>query len=157
MEGKDFEWELSTRLGLMRDEWERELSRKESIERRGITVITTSGVLVTLAFGFTTAVTKGKHFLNFTPDEKLLLGIALGLFVVSGFVALLTNMPAKLTLMPLDEIEHGILPERIHDIGCAVESVRAVNRDKANSLVVATLLQLVAIAVLGATVMIIVL
>src|ERR1700733_11338887 len=82
-----------TRGELVDQELVREFARKDSLERRGITVITASGVLVTLTFGFATAVAKGQHYANFTTPEKIVLDIALAFFILSAIFALLTNTP----------------------------------------------------------------
>ena len=66
-----------TRGSLLTDEWAREVSRKDSLEKRGITVITTSGALVTLIFAFTSAVAKGHNLGNFTLGEKIAIAVAL--------------------------------------------------------------------------------
>jgi hypothetical protein len=145
----------SDALDLLRGEWEREWGMKESFERRGVTVITASGVFVTLVFGFASSVTKGHHFANFTYAEKILLAVALGWFIVSGFVALSTNIPARIGTVPGEAFIEK--PDRLMSLLVeALGSLRAVNREKANQLVVAALCQLVAILTLGGTVIAIV-
>lgn len=74
-------------------EWNRVWDTKASLEQRAITLITASGVLVMLAFGFTAAVAKGTHFANFTPDERIVLVISLALFTLSALIALIVNQP----------------------------------------------------------------
>jgi hypothetical protein len=150
------------RLEFAQREWQREWDRKTSLEQRGITVITTSGVLVTLAFGFTTAVTKGHRFANFTHLERDLLGVALAFFIAAAICGLLANMPGRIGAFPLATL----LPENAADPSpsttpldltvTSVNSVREVNRTKANWLVWALLLQLVAIVALAVTVIVIV-
>lgn len=153
----------TTRLDLVESEWTRQLGRKASLEQRGITVITTSGVLVTLVFGFTAAVSKGKHFANFTHAEKLLLGIALILFVLSGFLALVTNIPGRIGRLPLDMLRtkssayEPLDSSTLDAMIKAVQSVRVVNGSKANWLVFAFAFQLLAILTVGGTVVAIVL
>jgi hypothetical protein len=140
------------RLSLVKSEWDREWDRKESFEKRGITVITASGVFVTLVFGFGSSVTKSHHFANFTLAEKILLAVSLGWFIFSGFVALMTNIPSRIgTVAPyvMFEAPPGHLLELMVK---SLESLRQVNKEKANQLVVAALCQLVAIMTLGGTV-----
>jgi hypothetical protein len=71
------------------DQLEQERARKVSLEQRAITVITSSGVLVSLLFGFT-AVVDGDE-----PTEfgKVLLGAALLFFVAATILSLLANRP----------------------------------------------------------------
>jgi hypothetical protein len=137
-------------LAYVKEARDREWSRKDSLERRGITVITASGVFVTLIFGFASSVTKGHHFANFTHVEKVLLGVALILFVLSGFAALTINLPGSIVGPKLRDVARGAfsLDAAVEE----VESLRDVNGGKANALVVATLLQLLAILTLGGTV-----
>lgn len=139
-------------MSLVRAEWEREWNRKESFEKRGITVITASGVFVTLVFGFGSSVTKSHHFANFTLAEKVLLAVALGWFIASGFVALMTNIPARIgTVSPRNIFDAP--PEHLLQLMVrSLESLRQVNKEKANQLVVAALCQLIAILTLGGTV-----
>ena len=80
-------------LAFMQSEWGRIWQTKTSLEQRAIALITTSGVLVTLVFGFVAAVTKSKNLANFTSDEKILIGVALGLFVACAAIALWINVP----------------------------------------------------------------
>jgi hypothetical protein len=152
------------RLELAQKELQRQWERKTSLEQRGITVITASGVLVTLAFGFTTAVTKGHRFANFTHTERDLLAVALAFFVLAALSGLLANMPGQIGAFPL----RTLLPENAPKSASAgksplalvidtVDSIREVNANKANWLVRAFLLQLVAIVVLATTIIVIVL
>jgi hypothetical protein len=132
--------------------------RKASLEQRGITAITGSGVLVTLVFGFTAAVSKGHHFANFTHAEKLLLGFALILFVLSGFLALVTNMPGRIGSLPLDRLRpqsdtvyEPVDTATLEAMIKAIKSIREVNGTKANWLVWAFGFQMLAILTVGAT------
>ncbi len=79
----------------LKDELAGQESRKVSFEQRGLAVVTTAGTLVTLLFGLaalSATVTKGTPLV---AEERVWLGIALGLFVVSATLALATNFPLK--------------------------------------------------------------
>ncbi len=52
---------------LQRLEWD----RKKSLEQRAITVITTSGTLVTLIFALTSVISKGRTFANIVRAERI--------------------------------------------------------------------------------------
>jgi hypothetical protein len=155
-----------TRGELVNQELARESARKESLERRGITVITASGVLVTLAFGFATAVAKGHHYDNFTTPEKVGLDVALGLFVLSAIFALLTNTPRNygvpqikaLRSMPgSKEVPEEIISEELlTKLISMLEAARHTDDNKARALFISMYLQLLAILVLGITVGIVV-
>ena len=85
-------------------EWQQLWDTKVSLEGRAITLITTSGVLVTLTFGFAAAVAKGKHFGTFDNAEKTALSIALGLFALSAAIALATNFPKSWAVPDFSEL-----------------------------------------------------
>jgi hypothetical protein len=82
-----------SRAGLVNRELALEEARKESLEKRGITVITASCVIVTLIFAFSAAVAKGNQFGNVNSWEKILLAVALILFILSSLFGLATNRP----------------------------------------------------------------
>lgn len=163
-----------TRGELVDQELERELGRKDSLERRGITVITASGVLVTLTFGFATAVAKGAHYANFTTAEKIVLDIALGFFIVSAIFALLTNTPRNYGVPQVDALRgsQGNKPEGadgekdspdeaisealLQKLISMLEAARQANDNKARALFYSMYLQLTAILLLGVAVAIVV-
>jgi hypothetical protein len=67
-------------------------ARKESIERRGLAVVTTAGALVTLMFALVAAISQAKTFQLPTTAHGPL-GFALGAFVLAAAGAIFTNMP----------------------------------------------------------------
>lgn len=69
-----------------------EEARKTSIEARGITIITTSGALVTLLFGLSALFTGAEGYVPPGEVDDLLYG-ALALFVLAGLAGLVTNVP----------------------------------------------------------------
>ncbi len=72
---------------------EAEWDRKKSLEQRGITVVTTSGSLVTLVFAAVTIVSKGTHFANLFEHEHHLIATGLWLFVAAAVLGLFSNVP----------------------------------------------------------------
>jgi hypothetical protein len=66
--------------------------RAASLDQRAMAIITTSGVLVSLAFGFGTLI-KGKQITSLPAAPKTLLALALLSFVAAAIAALLTVMP----------------------------------------------------------------
>jgi len=85
--------EVALVLSATEAELAHEQERKKSLEQRGITVITTSGTLVTLVFALTTVVQKGKAFEVFLRRERVWLQTSLLLFVIAATLALLVNLP----------------------------------------------------------------
>jgi hypothetical protein len=67
-------------------------ARKSSIEQRGLSVITTSGALVTLLFGLVSLITKSQTF-ALPKAAHGPIGIAIGFFVCAAILGLLTNIP----------------------------------------------------------------
>jgi hypothetical protein len=154
-----------SRATLLNDEWARETSRKDSLEKRGITVITTSGVLVTLIFAFTSAVAKGNSLGNFTLGEKIAIAIALLFFVISAAFGIATNTPrnyAGVDYETLKQISTNETPQTPitelmwSDLVDALATSRSRNDTKAAALSLSIVFQTIAIFVVAVTVMIVI-
>lgn len=147
----------SDALKFENQEWARVFSTKASLEQRAITLITVSGVLVTLAFGFTAAITKAASFTNFDLTEKIFLVISLAFFALSALIALTINIPKGYSVpdfrdllgIPTDKPIDGAPLERLH---AALTSARGENSAKALRLTYAFCAQLAAIATLAVVV-----
>ena len=137
-------------------EWDRVWQTKASLEQRAITLITTSGVLVTLAFGFTTAITKSKNFANFTHAEKVVLVVALAFFVVSALIALIVNLPKSYAVPNFSDVlglsDTPMERAPLQRLTRVVELGREENNRKAIKLTLAFSAQLVGILTLGVVV-----
>lgn len=70
----------------------RQDERKTSLERRGVNVITTSGVLVSLLFGLTTVLTGADNY-QLPPGTKPWIYSALICFVLAAIGGIVTNIP----------------------------------------------------------------
>jgi hypothetical protein len=66
--------------------------RAASLEQRALAVVTTSGVLVGLIFGFATLV-KGRAGISFSTPARYLLALALLAFIAAAISSLLTIRP----------------------------------------------------------------
>lgn len=66
--------------------------RAASLEQRAMAVVTTSGVLVSLVFGFGTLI-KGKQITSLPEAPRIFLVLALISFVVAAVIALFAIMP----------------------------------------------------------------
>lgn len=68
-------------------------ARKASLEQRGLAVITTSGVLVTLLFGLVALSTRSADTFILPKHAAYLLAIAVVCFAIAAVTAILTNVP----------------------------------------------------------------
>ena len=145
---------FSEALDLVKKQLDQTWATKASLEQRAINLITTSGVLVTLSFGFVAAVTKGHSFSNFRYDEKVVLVIALAFFAGSALTALSINVPTTLHAPELWDIFGVPLSEPTDEepvkrLKNALDAANEVNDAKAMKLAGAFVLQLLAIAALA--------
>lgn len=150
-EGETFTY--SDALQFVNQEWTRVWNTKSSLEQRAITLITASGVLVTLAFGFTAAVTKGTSFKNFDMTEKVFLVISLAFFALSALIALTVNIPKGYSVPDFRDVL-GITTEPIDGaplqrFNAALKNAKTENSAKALRLTYAFCSQLAAIATLA--------
>jgi hypothetical protein len=95
------------------DQLEDERSRQTSIEQRGLSVITTSGVLVTLLFGFSALVTRTTSFQLENP-ARLFLEVSLISFVVAAVSGILTNWPLPYSPVDEEDLKRLIEPNYWH-------------------------------------------
>lgn len=77
------------------EQLQRETATKESFERRAVAVITTSGVLVGLLFGLAGAVIGQDDFTAPTTFARVLVVVALALFLVAAVLGILVNAPSE--------------------------------------------------------------
>jgi hypothetical protein len=101
-----------------------EASRKASLEQRGIAVITTSGILVTLLYGLATITTSSKT-LHLPPGSIDWLKASSVMFVLAAVTGIAVNLPllygqAKLTEEDLQKAWDDTAP----DAQATVTSVR---------------------------------
>lgn len=144
-------------MAFLNQEWNRVWSTKSSLEQRAITLITTSGVLVTLAFGFATAVTKSKSFTNFDPLERSFLIVSLALFTISALIALGVNFPKGYSTPEFDDVlginvGKQFTRKPLERFDVALKAARGRNSKKARLLAVGFFSQLLAIIALAVTV-----
>jgi hypothetical protein len=154
-----------TRANLVNQELTQELARKSSLEARGITIVTASGLLVTLTFGFAAAVAKKATDIGvFTFPEKLALGIALIFFLVSSYFGLLTNSPRRTGVLKRETLlrsaggtpDESISEKTLGELVDVLETARTANKDKAGALLICMTLQVIAVLILGITVVLVV-
>ncbi|MGI8438639.1 MAG: hypothetical protein ACR2NV_00295 [Thermoleophilaceae bacterium] len=105
-------------------------ARKASFEQRGLAVITTSGVLVTLLFAFAGLSVQPGATLAFPGSARLWLLAALLAFVLAAAAALATNIPRRYEAVTPDEIERRLTGSPIRSESRAEKDV-ALTRVKA--------------------------
>lgn len=77
----------------IKEQLEAQEARKVSLEQRGLAVITTSGVLVTLLFGLTALTVRRESTFAIPDPAAALLIAALVFFVLAALCAIITNLP----------------------------------------------------------------
>lgn len=89
------------------DQVARQEARKGSFEQRGLAVITTSGVLVSLLFGLTAVLTGAADY-HLPDGSRVWILVALVCFVVAAIAGLLTNLPLKYSGVTADALKTAI-------------------------------------------------
>jgi hypothetical protein len=135
-----------------------EVSRKASLEQRGLGIITASGTLVTLLFGLTAAITSAKSF-TFPSAARGWLTLAAILFVLAAAAGIGVNIPLFYGKVVVEEDNlEAVWDDSAADARRAVTGARlnrlhaaqTVNSIKAWILVVGALLELAAAVMLTA-------
>ncbi len=145
-----------------------ERERKTSLEQRGLAVITTAGVLVSLLLGLAAVVTSAKGFA--VPDlARYLLAVALALFLGAAVTGIVTNWPRKYIEVADSDLERLTQPNlwegpvlvgsrRAAEVRVMIlRKARAINRAKARVLNWAMVLEVAAVAVVAVSVAVILL
>jgi hypothetical protein len=138
-------------------------ARKLSLEQRGLAVITTSGVLVTLLFGLT-ALSVRRESTFVIPDTAAgLLIAALVFFVLAALLAILTNLPRPYEGVTVAALRQAVKErwddsERVASEMVALTRLKMLasakrNNDvKGRALVLAMGCEILAVALVGAAV-----
>jgi hypothetical protein len=137
-----------------------EQARKSSFEQRGLAVVTTAGTLVTLLFGLAALSTTVGKSDPLRHEEKVWLGVALVLFVLSSIAALATNFPLKYEVVEAKEIEARLNETPIKDGEAArldvaeteittLTDAKQKNACKGKMLFLAMVLEVLAVACVG--------
>ena len=152
---------------MIREQLHDEDERKESFERRGITVITTSAALASLLYGLTSVISSAPHTGIPTWARYFLYG-ALFFFGAAAVAAILTNVPLRYRgiktdrLRELVEREEWEKPAPPAERGAAkarlvvLKAARAANNLKGIALLVAVIAEVVAVICVAVSVAIIV-
>ncbi len=138
-------------------------ARKASFEQRGLAVVTTSGVLVTLLFALAGLSTKSKATFVLPHSARLWLVVALIAFVLAAASALATNFPLPYAIVTPDEIEKRLNekpirsePRAERDVALtrvtALRDAKSKNTIKGRLLFAAITLEVFAVALVGVSV-----
>jgi hypothetical protein len=142
-------------------------SRKSSFEQRGLAVVSTSGVLVTLLFALASLSTKSQATFVLPHAARLWLIAALIVFVLAAVAALATNFPLRYEAVTADQIEARLKEQPIRselraERDVALTRVKALrdakhkNTMKAKLLFAAISLEVVAVALVGVAVAVVI-
>lgn len=115
---------------LLKDELASEDDRKSSLEQRGLAVITTSGVLVTLLFGLAALSTKSESTFDLSGFAESALAVGLIFFVLAAIFGLRTNAPRDYEQASPSDIKLLLDEEPISDDDAARIDVAHVRVDE---------------------------
>ncbi len=146
----------------IREQLEAQEARKVSLEQRGLSLVSTSGALVTLLFGLTAFAVEREGFVLPTSGRVLLV-VALGFFVVAALAAIVTNIPLSYQGVTTDSLR-GAVRNRWGDSEAVatqmtsftridvLESAKRRNNLKSVALFAGMVCEIVAVALVGAAV-----
>jgi hypothetical protein len=150
---------------LVKEQLAEERARKNSLEQRGVAVITSAGALVTLLFGLTALATKAANYILPDLGRVLLVGAGV-LFLLAGVLAIAVNWAVSYS---------EVTPEGLRDLQSAdwsgdesaaakevvaawtdiIEVARSKNGQKGRYLRAAMLSELVALTLVAAAVVVV--
>lgn len=144
-----------------------ERERKQSIEQRGLAVVTSSGTLATLLFGLAALVTESDSF-QLPDSAKTFLIAAVMSFGFAGVLAIFTNKPLRYAepgrdwLMKLvapqvwDRTTRALAARRAAEARIqSIVSFRDKNKEKVRLLTAAITLQVIGVAALAVAVLVV--
>jgi len=150
------------------EELDAESGRKSSLESRAIAVITSSGTLVTLLLGLIALVTKSSRFALDRP-ERWLLSLAALLFVASAALGIVASAPFRYLLVDAKSLTSTVAPNLWSEDGSVLhreltavrlaqlEDARSHNESRAEMLVAALAVQVLAVLLTAAAVTVVLL
>jgi len=138
-------------------------ARKVSLEQRGLAVISTSGVLVTLLFGLTALSVRRESTFDIPDAAAALLVAALVFFVFASLSAIVTNLPRSYEGVKVDALRQAVRDRWEDDEATAARmvaltrlkvlaSAKEKNDLKGKALVAGMTLEIIAVALVGAAV-----
>ena len=146
---------------LISEQLTQERARKASIEQRGITIVTSSGALVTLLFALPALATKAQATYVLPEPARWLLVACVALFILASLAGLATNFPMAYREVTGKAFDKLVTPEAwTKDKTAAdrraaaarvamIKSGRTINRAKAWFLIVGLFFEVLAVIVLA--------
>jgi hypothetical protein len=110
------------------DELADQRSSKRSLEQRGLAVVSASGVLVALLFGFTT-IARRTTAIHLSSSARIWFYLALGAFAFATGLGLLVNLPSRLEAAKTAALE-AVLKNKWRDSESTARRRIAVTRLK---------------------------
>ena len=156
----------SVYAALITEQLVEERARKASIEARGLSVITTSGALVTLLFGLGSLVSGVEGYTLPTVGRWFLLG-ALGAFLLAAAAGIVANFPLRYREVSVAGLRRLTAPEWWTNAEPAaarraaearlnvLERARSTNAFKVNALIAAMVIEVIAVVLVAAAVAVI--
>ncbi len=117
----------------VKDELAAQDARKACFEQRGVAVITTSGVLVTLLFGLAALSTKRSQTFVLPHAARAWLSVALLLFFLSAVGALITNAPLIYQAVKTESIRKRLREEPSRSASAAARDIAFTRADALES------------------------
>ena len=147
-------------MAYINDQVAREDARKAALESRGLTVVTSSGAIVTLLFGLA-AITLNRTGYTLPHSAKLVIVGAIVAFFISALCAIVTNYPFEYDEVKPDALRTAIRenwsdPAELVEKNASLtqvnvwESARAANNKKAAWLLWGVVGQVLAVALVAA-------
>lgn len=141
---------------------ERQDARKASLEARGAAVITTAGALVTLLFGVATLSLRDGDKVHLTAGSAGLMATALVLLILAALTAILANVPLPYEEASVEKLRSALRTKAASELTTfeaerrsamndldVLRSAKDLNGGKARLLVWAFFLEVIAVALLG--------
>lgn len=156
----------SVYAALIAEQLAEERARKASIEARGLSVITTSGALVTLLFGLGSLISGVEGYALPVAGSWLLLG-ALAAFLLAALAAIVANFPLRYREVSVGGLRRLTAPEWWTNTEPAaarraaearlnvLERARSTNAFKATALIAAMVVEVIAVVLVAAAVAVI--
>jgi hypothetical protein len=119
---------------LISDELRDEQSRKASLEQRGLAVISTSGVLVSLLLALATVVKRTEDF-NIHREGRIFLIFALVGFITAAAFGIATNTPRSYIAIANDDLRRMVSEELWHN--AEAPALRRIAENRVETLAVA--------------------
>lgn len=117
----------------VKDELAVQDARKASFEQRGLAVITTSGVLVTVLFALAALSTKRAQTLTLPGSARTWLAAALVLFFLSALAALVTNAPLIYQAVKAEDVRKRLREDPPRTAGEAAKDIAFTRLDALES------------------------